>query len=264
MSEPVEEDSKKRPATDPGDVPEKRARLDSVAAAASDKSSGDVTVNYHWLDQGTVDPETGRNYHQAIRLTVEDESFEVRLGDVVRLNAEQVEEAEGDGWICKVTKLWDDGDAVTFRGVWLFSKDEINQYTGPWDGFLTKAGLIKKMRAKERVLSDRSDDNDIGSILNVVTPVHQVPGINVDVPRGSVLCRYRLETMGSRWTLFDYNGGNESIGRADEQGTDEPTLTNDTLDDDSSTTSSGESSTLSDQVRIEGEGSNLRGYVSAR
>ncbi|GKY95105.1 hypothetical protein MPSEU_000474500 [Mayamaea pseudoterrestris] len=239
----------------------KRAHLDVEATA----SVGDVTVNYCWLDAGLIDVESGRNYHEAIRLTVGSglvvDSFNVHRGDVVRLNAEQGAAEDGsDVWMCKVIKLWDDGDTVAFRGLWLFSRDEINQYTGPWGGILSKSGLVKKMRSKECVLSDRGDDNDIGSILSVVKPVHQIPGYGIDVPRGSVLCRYRIETMDSPWMLFEYRG--ESVDRADDHNTDEPTLTNDTLDDDhSSASSSGERSTFSDQVRIEGEGSNLRGDI---
>ena len=247
-------DPKKRPVDKDDDAESSQKKRSRHDDAATNVSSGEVTVNYHWLDRGVVDPETGRNYHEAIRLTVEDQSFDVRRGDVVRLNSEDAD--PGDDWICKVDSLWDDGDAVTFRGLWFFSRDEINQYNGLWDGVMTKAGLIKKMRAKERVLSDRTDDNDIGSILSVVRLVHKIPGMNIDVPPDSILCRYRLETSSTRWHLFEYSGG--QTARRHDQATDEPTLTNDTLDDDSSTASSGASSALSDQVRIEGEGSNLR------
>jgi hypothetical protein len=257
-----------------------------------------VTVDYQWLDRGVIDVTTGRNCHQGIQLTVDGETVTVRCGDAVRLNSDEDEEQEegGEGeehqtiWICKVLEMWDapDGEAVYFTGQWLFGKIEIAQYQGsPWDGCLTRDELLKRMRTNELVESDRTDENEIGSILSLETIVYQSPEDDSpdEIPSGSFLCRYRLDTSQPKWSLYACASvPKETQTQEQDTGMEEATEANDTMEenededddeegagddeddqaDDSSTNSSGQSSASSDdQVRIEGEGSNFRRYVIA-
>jgi hypothetical protein len=256
--------------------PAKRARQEEAPANDSDAGSGDEddnddsAVDYEWIDPGILNPQTGRNHHQAILLTVDGKTFPVRLGDAVRLHGD--DDDNEAGWCCKVLDFWECSQGgVNFKGQWFVSKSEIVQYNGKWEGRMSKDELVESLLPGEQVLSEYRQENEIGTIACVVTTIFQRPGNcgPVDCPPNSFLCRYRLQTANKVWILSDWTDTAAFASRT--QHTDEPTEANDTLDDvigddeeddvaddDSASASSGDSSVQSDKVRIEGEGSNLR------
>jgi hypothetical protein len=230
-------DSKKRPHS-PDPEEEKRADTEEEKSAdPKEENNVEKSVTFRWLDEGNAGPD-GRIMHEGIQLTVNNETFHVKCNDTVNLWSSGDEDTTWEAsWVARIEGLWEGADFPCCRARWFYTQEQILAFSGK----LVVEGDFQA--STDYVLSDHSDENDVGCIQRLFPINFLAP----DDPREqSSSCRYTVvtESGGKTWRVSPWSPGDD-----DED--------NDSLSvSDDSSTSSGNR-----VMRTEGEGSALRGDI---
>lgn len=124
-------------------------------AGGTNENDGDSVssdISFSWLDTGVRDPTTGRVVHQAVQLTTQGRTFQVRKGDAVLLFSDETEWFAQ--WPCRVESIWEASDSeVCFASRWFYHKGDVPGNL-QWQGVLTREQLAAGMLADEVVLSN--------------------------------------------------------------------------------------------------------------
>jgi hypothetical protein len=189
-------------------------------------------VSYRWLDKG-VAYHDGRLYHEAVQLTTQGRTFQVRKGDAVLLFSGDRSDLWSQ-WPCRVENMWEQQpmndridpaaqnfvdpariQPVLFTARWFWHKGDLEQLPYNWDsGSLTKEEFVARMAADEVVLSNHLVITAIVSIdspcymtyrttskKRIIRPpsgerIHQHQHQHQHLPkRFSFQCQYKLEIM---------------------------------------------------------------------
>lgn len=222
-------------------------------------------IDYHWIDNGTVDEYETKRIHNGIRISTQAGSFDVRPGDCVALwsSDEAAESQQWEAqWICRVEELWEPLNSdpssspdqiILFRGRWMYSRRELVKCRGRWRGVMTQEKLLSSLAPNELVLSDQEDKNPVAAIQSKVQVLFQQPLAGPTPTTAQYLCRYALTLEGRVCTLSVLN---DSQSLSMNLGGD--SLSSDDMADDDS------GSEARERRRVpfpEGEGSNLRAEI---
>jgi hypothetical protein len=168
-------------------------------------------VSYRWLDKGKTDPVDGNVYHEAVQLTTQGHTFQVRKGDAVLLFSD---EHDWDAqWPCRIERMWapidpaqnfvdPDPRPVLFTARWFWHKGDLEQLPYNWEGSLTKEELVARMAADEVVLSNQFDTNEIATIEGPCYMTYRTtaknrirpPGARTHLPK-NFQCQYKVDIM---------------------------------------------------------------------
>jgi hypothetical protein len=163
-------------------------------------------VSYRWLDEGITHADDGRVYHNAVQLTTEGRSFQVRKGDAVLLFSDESD--WGAQWPCRVERMWEpaqnsidpDPRPVLFTARWFWHKGDLKQLPYKWKGSLSRDELVARMAVDEVVLSNHLDENEIATIEGPCYMNYHVASENRNRPKAAHLpksfqCQYKVDIM---------------------------------------------------------------------
>jgi hypothetical protein len=170
-------------------------------------------VSYRWLDEG-VTKDDGRVYHEAVQLTTQGRTFQVRKGDAVLLFSDASD--WGAQWPCRVERMWEpvqnsidpDPRSVLFTARWFWHKGDLEQLPYQWEGGLTREELVQRMAVDEVVLSNHLDENEIATIegpcymtYRTTSKIRIRPsGAHTHLPK-SFQCQYKADIMPGNSTV---------------------------------------------------------------
>ncbi|KAL9183523.1 hypothetical protein ACHAXT_004379 [Thalassiosira profunda] len=135
-----------------------------------------------------------------------------------------------DPFIGKVERLWEAAEGQQKKGRmivrvrWFFKKEDIEGLKGvaisarpTWGD--AKENIVSTMGPHDLVLTDRSDDNSVSTILRKVHVIRSKPlesrEMDVEIPKGNYVCRYDLSfsgTLEAAAELHPYNGSRTKFG----------------------------------------------------
>jgi len=180
---------------------------------ADANSTGSSAITYHWVDAGVLQAD-GRVLHQAVQLTSQGRTYQVRTGDAVLLFSDESDWFAQ--WPCRVEQLWqpahsmplDDGSMpVLFSARWFWHKGDLEQLGYAWHGDLTKEELMARMELDEVVLSNHVDENEIATIEGPCFMSYRATDGNaaaapprVPQPK-SFFCQYRVDLQAGNASL---------------------------------------------------------------
>jgi hypothetical protein len=170
-------------------------------------------VSYRWLDEG-VNHHDGRVYHEAVQLTTQGRTFQVRKGDAVLLFSDESD--WGAQWPCRVERMWEpaqnladpDPRPVLFTARWFWHRGDLEQLPYQWEGGLTREELVQRMAVDEVVLSNHLDENEIATIEGPcymtyrTTADHRIrpAAARTHLPK-SFQCQYKVDIMPGNSTV---------------------------------------------------------------
>jgi hypothetical protein len=165
-------------------------------------------ISYRWLDEGVTNQNDGRVYHEAVQLTTESRTFQVREGDAVLLFSDESD--WGAQWPCRVERMWEpaqnfvdhDRRPVLFTARWFWHTGDLEQLPYQWEGSVTRDELVARMAEDEVVLSNHLDENNIAAIEGPcymtyrTTPKKRIrpPGGRSHLPK-SFQCQYKVDIL---------------------------------------------------------------------
>jgi hypothetical protein len=174
------------------------------------ESLDNATVSYRWLDEGITHAD-GCVYHEAVQITTDGRTFQVRKGDAVLLFSD--EEDWGSQWPCRVERMWEpvpnsDPRPVLFTARWFWHKGDFQRLPYQWEGSLTRKQLVARMAADEVVLSNHLDENEIATIDGPCSMTYHATSENRIRPAAgrthlpkSFQCQYKIDIMPGNSTV---------------------------------------------------------------
>jgi hypothetical protein len=170
-------------------------------------------VSYRWLDEGITHAD-GCVYHDAVQLTSQGRTFQVRKGDAVLLFSDESD--WGAQWPCRVERMWEpvqnfidpDPRPVLFTARWFWHKGDLEQLPYQWEGSLTREELVARMAGDEVVLSNHLDENEIATIEGPCYMTYRATSENRIRPTAqrthlpkSFQCQYKVDIMPGNSTV---------------------------------------------------------------
>jgi len=232
------------------------------------------------LTTTTTTNNNNENNNNATTTTTEEEMIRLRAGDDVVLFQDETETDDNDNdetWPpARIQGFVEKEECVFFTAQWFLSKKDIQSLPRiPWTGVLTRSELLRQMEDNEIVLSNSTDENEIGAICGLARVRFgndQQDDAQSSSESSTYKCRYQLDVSSKQMKLMPYTGRDAVTEETAEEEEDNGSVSS-TADDDSSrrgstkrraaaaaTTSMDEDSdsVVAPVVAAEGEGSTLR------
>lgn len=165
-------DSRKRSASDEDLEQRKKSRSEETDLLSAPKSS---TIVSYLLEEGKIGPD-GNVQPTTLQMTLKHRNdpnitqlIRLEVGqDVTLFQDEDVD--DGTKWPpARIQQFRENEGSVLFTCQWFLSKDDITALPRgiPWRGPIGREELLDQMGENEILLSNQTDENEIGAILGL-------------------------------------------------------------------------------------------------